>query len=109
MVISISTNSASALKHAILKDAEDGILKTWRVVKSKESGELLTHSPEQWNEKVLLVLTPDDNDSHLKITTTFWRGYPIPTDDDRGYYFGRFVEVLLANYRTMFSEIAIIV
>ena len=109
MEIKISTSSASALKTALIKGADDGTLKTWRVVKSKENGELLTHSPEQWNEKVLLILTPIENDNLLIVTTSYWRGHSVPTDDDRSYYFGRFIEALLANYRHMFSEINITV
>lgn len=107
MEITIITSSASTLKAALIKGAVDGTLKTWRVVKSKENGELLTHSPEQWNEKVLLVLTPIDSDNRLVVTSSYWRGYSVPSDDDRSYYFGRFVEALLANYRHLFSEINI--
>ena len=107
MEIMIKTDNASLLKQTLLSDASEGTLKTWRVVKSKESGELLTHSPEQWNEKVLLMLTPRDGDKHLVVTSSYWRGNSIPTDDERSYYFGRFVEVLLANYRHLLSGIVI--
>lgn len=107
MEILIYTSNATSLKQALINDANEGTLKTWKVVKSKENGDLLTHSPEQWDEKVLLILTPKDENKQLVVTSSYWRGNTIPTDDDRSYYFGRFVEILLANYRNMFREINI--
>lgn len=105
MELLVNTKHAISLKNTIIEDAKNGVLKTWRVVTSKEGNELLTHSPEQWNERVLLNLIASGES--LMITTTYWRGHTVPSDEDRSFYLGRITEVLLANYRNMFSSITI--
>lgn len=105
MELLISTRDAIALKDTIIGNARNGYMKTWRVVTSKDGEDLLTHSPTQWDEKVLLRF--DAKDSTLTVSTTYWRGRNVPSDDDRGYYLGRFVEVLLTDYRNSINSLTV--
>ena len=73
MKILIHTSNAKSLKTKILKDAKKGELSTWDH-RSNNDDEFITHSPEQWADKVILVFTPSEDNKALTVAPSFWRG-----------------------------------
>ena len=70
MRILIHTTNAKALKTKILKDAKNGDLSTWDH-RSNNNDEFITHSPEQWVDKVILVFTPSEDKKGIDCSTKF--------------------------------------
>lgn len=94
MKIIIKTADAKALKAKILKESKNGALNTWTYRKGKDD-EYITHSPEQWYDKVILVFTPSkDNDE-----PAYWSGSDEPSEADYGTILGRFAERLWIQFR----------
>ena len=52
MRIVIKTQDPEALKTRIVSDVENGNLPTWELRTNKKDDKLLTHSGEQWADKV---------------------------------------------------------
>lgn len=102
MTITIPTLKGAALKKKIFDAVEDGTLETW-VTRTGETV-YLTHKPTQWYDRVILRFTP--NDKALVIETYWWKSN-VPYEDTKGYYIGRFCEVLLAHFRDDFSTFTI--
>lgn len=98
MKIVIKTDDAKALKTKILKEAKDGTLTTWTYRKGKED-EFITHSPEQWYDKVILGFVPSKDNDELEVKPSYWTGNDKPTDADYGTILGRFAERLWIQYR----------
>lgn len=73
MKIEIHTPDAKKLKTKILKDAKDGDLSTWDY-RSNNDDSFITHSPEQWADKVILVFTPSDDNKTLSVEPSFLTG-----------------------------------
>lgn len=107
MEIKVYTKDSSSLKSHIIDAANKGELNTWGTRKDKEGDSLLTHTPEQWYDKVVLKFTP--NDQYLGIKPYYWNGNKEPTEDDYGYILGRFTEILLARFRDYYTHIEIII
>lgn len=103
MKIVIKTNDAKALKNKILNDAKKGALTTWEHRKNDDD-QFITHSPDQWLDKVLLVFTPSDDNKELTVTTSYWKGKDVPTDDEKGTILGRFSERLWIQYKKDLSS-----
>lgn len=103
MIITIPTTKGEALKKKIFDAVEDGTLETW-VTRTGEKAVYLTHKPAQWYDRVILKFTT--NDKALIIETDWWKGN-LPDEDIKGYYIGRFCEVLLAHFRIDFSTFTV--
>lgn len=103
MKITIFTPNARGLKAKILKDAKDGILNTWEY-RSNNEDKYITHSPEQWIDKVLLIFTPSNDNQSLEVVPSYWRNQTIPTPEDYGTILGRFAERLWIQYRDDISS-----
>lgn len=106
MRLIIKGADCSAIKKEIIEDSLSEKLPTWGVVYNAQGEQLLTHTPPQWNERVLLVLTIENN-NELVVTASYWKNHDIPSFDDISYYFGRFVEALLSHYRNQIDTIII--
>lgn len=100
MRILIHTTSATALKAKILKDAKNGDLNTWEY-RSNNDDEFITHSPEQWADKVILVFTPSDDNKTLSVEP---KGKYKPVADEMGTIMGRFAERLWIQYRGEYTS-----
>lgn len=98
MKIVIKTTDAKALKAKIMKEAKDGTLNTWIYKKGKDD-EFITHSPEQWFDKVILEFIPSKNNDELEVKPGYWTGKDKPTNADYGTILGRFAERLWIQYR----------
>lgn len=98
MRIVIKTQDPEALKTRIVSDVENGNLPTWELRTNKKDDKLLTHSGEQWADKVLLRLTPDNYNQQLLIETRYWSRSPKPSEEQRGTILGRFCERLFVQY-----------
>lgn len=103
MKIVIKTNDAKALKNKILNDAKNGNLNTWEHRSNKED-QFITHSPDQWADKVILVFTPSYDNKELTVTPSYWKGKDVPTDDEKGTILGRFCERLWNQYKNDLSS-----
>lgn len=103
MKITIHTTNAKNLKSKILKDAKDGSLTTWEHRSNKED-QFITHSPEQWIDKVLLVFTPSNDNKSLEVVPSYWKNHNKPTPNDYGTILGRFAERLWIQYRDDISS-----
>lgn len=103
MKIEIHTADAKRLKAKIIKDAKDGILNTWDH-RSNKDDEFITHSPEQWADKVILVFTPSSDNRDLVVEPSFWIGKYIPDADEMGTILGRFSERLWIQYRSEYTS-----
>jgi len=98
MKIIIKTSNAKELKSKILKDAKDGNLSTW-VHRNNADDQFITHKPDQWLDKVILVFMVSDDNKELEVTPSYWKGSDKPTADDYGTILGRFAERLWIQYR----------
>lgn len=103
MKIEIHTPDAKKLKTKILKDAKDGDLSTWDY-RSNNDDSFITHSPEQWADKVILVFTPSDDNKTLSVEPSFWKGKYKPIADEMGTIMGRFAERLWIQYRGEYTS-----
>ena len=103
MRILIHTTNAKALKTKILNDAKNGDLSTWDH-RSNNNDEFITHSPEQWADKVILVFTPSEDNKILSVAPSFWRGKYEPDANEMGTILGRFAERLWIQYRSDYSS-----
>ena len=103
MKIEIHTPDAKKLKTRILKDAKDGDLCTWDY-RSNNDDSFITHSPEQWADKVILVFTPSDDNKMLSVVPSFWKGKYKPVSDEMGTIMGRFAERLWIQYRGEYTS-----
>lgn len=106
MLIVIKGPNCKVLRSSIINDALSEKLPTWGVVNTVQGERLLTHTPEQWNERVLLVLSAN-NDAEIVVSASYWKNHEVPSLDDISFYYGRFVEILLAHYRDRISSIEI--
>lgn len=104
MKIVIRTNNAKALKLKILKDAKEGNLSTWEH-RSNSEDQFITHHPEQWVDKVILVFKLSDDNKELEVIPSYWKGHDVPTADDYGTILGRFAERLWIQYRGDWSSL----
>lgn len=106
MRIIINGKNSHTLRQTIVSDSLSEKLPTWGVVNNIKGEQLLTHTPAQWNERVLLVIT-EVNDHVLAVTASYWKNHEVPSLDDISYYFGRFIEILLIHYREQINRIEI--
>lgn len=104
MRIIIKTNDPNGLKKRIISDIENGELPTWEIRSNKQDDILLTHSAEQWVDKVLLRLTPKVEEHQLLVEPRYWSSSPKPSKEDYGTVLGRFCEKLLVNYASIISS-----
>ena len=100
----ITTISPAALWTKIKKDITDENIKTWSVVKNNANNEYLTHNPPQWIDKALIKPTFETKPERLILTITWWKG-KVPTEYIKGFYVGRFTEVLLEHYRSDYNKL----
>ena len=98
MKITINVQNPDGLKRRIVSDVENGNLSTWELRTNTKNDKLLTHSAEQWVDKVLLRLTPDTIAHQLLVEPRYWRDMQRPTEEEFGTVLGRFCERLFAQY-----------
>jgi hypothetical protein len=105
MQFNLSTVSGQALTNEIFDAVENETLKTWLVRESKTGTKYLTHKPDQWYDKALFVFKVKKD--KLVILLTWLKGNE-PAEDIKGYYMGRFTEILLVNFSDKFDKFEII-
>ena len=98
MRITIYVNDPEGLKRRIVSDVENGDLPTWELRTNTADDKLLTHSAEQWVDKVLLRLTPNIIDHQLLVEPRYWSKMQRPTKEEFGTVLGRFCERLFVQY-----------
>lgn len=99
MKIIIYTKNPEGLKGRIISDIENGNLPTWEIRTNKKDDKLLTHAGEQWADRVLLRLTPNNN-QQLIVETRHWSSIEKPSEEEYGTVLGRFCERLFVQYAT---------
>lgn len=105
MKIIAYTNNPTVLKNALDKKIIDKELKTWDIVKNDKNEILYSHSPEQWNEKAMLL--PCIYDDSVEFVISWWQNNGEPHEATKGYILGRFVEVVMVHFRDNFSQLEI--
>ena len=98
MKISINVHDPEGLKRRIISDVENGNLPTWELRTNTSYDKLLTHSAEQWVDKVLLRLTPNTIAHQLLVEPRYWSKIQRPTEEEFGTVLGRFCERLFVQY-----------
>lgn len=104
MEITVYTKNAKNLLSKISKSITDNKLKTWDIIKDSENNDLFSHTPDQWKEKAMLK--SKINTENLKFIICWWEGEE-PEEKVKGYILGRFIEVLMVNFRKEFENIKI--
>ncbi|KEO71670.1 hypothetical protein [Anditalea andensis] len=104
MKIIIPTSSGESLKTKIFKFVEDENLKTWVIRIDSKSEKYLTHKPNQWYDLALIEFIVLPNQLEAKIA---WWDNNEPTDEVKGYYIGRFVEILLVHFKDNFKNFSV--
>ena len=104
MNIIINVKDPKVLKKVIVSDVENGNLPTWELRTNRSDDKLLTHSTEEWADKVLLRLTPNEAAHQLIIEPRYWNKMQKPTKEEFGAVLGRFCERLFVQYSSFFSS-----
>lgn len=105
MKIELYTDKAQVLTNKIFKSVDDETIKTW-ISKTDTMGvKYLTHKPEQWEDKAVFVF---EAEKFKLVITLLWLTGNEPTNDIKGYYMGRFTEILLVHFSNEFSKFEII-
>lgn len=104
MKIIVETQNPVGLKNIIISDVENGNLPTWELRTNKKDDKLLTHAGEQWADKVLLRLTPDNDAHQLIIEPRHWSNVPKPSEEESGTVMGRFCERLFVQYASVIDS-----
>lgn len=106
MKIEIYTKQGESLIKQIFSAVENENVKTWVLKKNIDGDKFLTHKPEQWCDKVLLGLKATDE--KVIVSLYWWENTGEPADDIKGYYIGRFTELLLVNFKEKFTKFEIL-
>lgn len=106
MKIEIYTWQGESLIKQIFSAVENEDVKTWVVRKDRDGNEFLTHKPEQWCDKALLRM--EATEDGVTVVISWWTRAGEPTDDIKGYYIGRFTELLLVNFKNQFQKLEIV-
>ena len=104
MKIIIQTQTGESFINKIFKYVEDENLKTWLVRNDRDGNKYLTHKPEQWYDLALIGFTIKQN--QLEVNLNWWKDKE-PTEDVKGYYFGRFIEILLVHFKNDFNDFTV--
>lgn len=104
MTIYIKTDSPNTLSLAIREAVNNNVLRTWVIVQDGNGEEFLTHSPDQWFKRALLDFTETPGNLVVSIK---WYVNREPGDDVKGYYIGRFTEVLMVHFNDFFNHLEI--
>lgn len=103
MRIDAVTKNPSQLLQAIQKAIKDDTLKTWVAREDDKKNILYTHVPEQWVDKALIQPTAGTNKASF--TINWWASKGEPSQEIKGYYIGRFTEILLVHFRNYFDRL----
>lgn len=106
MRIEIYTKSGENLIKQIFSAVEKESIKTWVIRTDRQEKKYLTHKPEQWCDKALFGMRATDD--KVIISLYWWDSHNEPTEEIKGYYMGRFTELLLVNFRDKFTKFEII-
>ena len=104
MNITIYTKDPEGFKKQIIKDVENGELPTWELRTNDVGDKLLTHSAEQWVDKVLLRLSPNTDAHKLVVEPRYWSKMEKPSDEEFGTIMGRFCERLFVQYSSVIDS-----
>lgn len=104
MKIFAYTADPKALYDAINYKIEKEKLKTWEIKLDSEKDIHYNHTPDQWSDRALIkpILQKD----YLEFKITWWKNNK-PEKDTKGYYLGRFTEILMVHFRDLFDSLKI--
>ncbi|MDI1254549.1 MAG: hypothetical protein PSV16_00485 [Flavobacterium sp.] len=101
MRIEAITNHPAQLQNAINKAFKDNDLKTWSVKKNDKMEDRYTHTG-QWEDKA--IIKPELLTKKMTFTVIGWENNP-PNEATKGYYLGRFTEILMVHFRNYFNHL----
>ena len=104
MEIKANTKNPKKLVEAINGAIQNEDLKTWSIVHNNKQEELYSHTPEQWNQKAMLL--PSILDDSVDFMIVWWRDKE-PDEKTKGYILGRFIEILMVHFIDQFDSLTI--
>lgn len=120
MEYKINTDDAKKFIEKVLKYVKEGKapkgneIKTWgvkttSVKNTSERIEVLVHTADQWEEKGVLIITPNEQNDVVLVEFRYWKTYPKEQRDenDKNYILGRFTELMLVHFPNLFQKIHI--
>jgi len=105
MRIEVNTSKPKGLFGIIHKGINDGERRTWEFAYDSSNQEFITHKPEQYNSKALLSHRFEPRKLIFEIT--WFSDYDEPDEYIKGFYLGRFSELLLGRYASEFENLQI--
>ena len=105
MRIEVNTSRPKSLFNIIHKDISDGERRTWIFVYDSNDQEFITHKPEQYFSKALISERFESN--KLIFEVTWFSDHEEPDEYTKGFYMGRFSEMLLGRYSSEFENLQI--
>lgn len=105
MKIKANSKNPQKLVNAIDKAIQDDDLKTWGIVHNDKKETLYSHTPEQWNEKAMLK--PYVKEDYVLFVVSWWKKNGEPDEETQGYILGRFIEILMVNFKDHFDSLEI--
>lgn len=113
MKITIYTENPTELKDTIIDYVKnkDDKFKTWELRDGNRNKNMLTHIAEQYKDKALLVLTPNEGKSILTGNLIQWTKRKdkgeILTDEIKAIYIGMFSQQAITHLGHFFNSIEI--
>jgi hypothetical protein len=104
MKIEVFTSKGKELVAAIDKEIANKAIVTWRIIKSTKEVLYYTHTPDQWDNKA--IIGRDVKTDRVEFLVTGW-DKALPSENTKGYYAGRFAEILMVHMRDYFSKLEI--
>lgn len=97
------------------EDPQEKNIQTWDVKLTTENEQVLVHTAktfegeQQWANKGCLAFTPNKENDVITVKFYYWSTYPKEQRDenDKNYILGRFTELMLVHFPTLFQEIHI--
>ncbi|KAA6300007.1 MAG: hypothetical protein EZS26_003852 [Candidatus Ordinivivax streblomastigis] len=113
MKIIIYTANPTKLRNIIVDHVKnnDNKFKTWDLRGGEKNKNMLTHISEQYKDKALLILTPNEEKKTLSGNLTQWaerkKKGEILTDEIKAIYIGMFSQQVITHLSNFFNSIKI--
>lgn len=106
MVLKFYTENPLQLENDIMQLVESGKLRTWEVQEGVMRDKYLIHTPIQWRGKgaIELCSADDEENTYLEVNVIV-ANEGDEANRDRGYFLGRFCELMFVNFNNRFSVI----
>ena len=105
MEIIVLSEQPQILVYAINNAIQKNELKTWDKVADKKNETVYTHTPRQWDEKIMIK--PHINSKYVLFEIILQSSNTESLEFKQGYILGRFIEILIVHFKKYFTSIRI--